>query len=1082
MGDQASLTEKVDLFFKKSQGVPYAYPDEVGNKKIGLEPSLNARARAFANKQIFQKSIPASVAVDGSDLSGEVDLSMNGATIGKYRDHLINPYVRKYIDIKLDSIQQLRSYWTKGAAEATSETSNILSDAIPYNYDPAKTYTPIVKINGTTVSSDSGVKQWYFDTDAGVLTFYENLTIAENDKVTITFWRYIGPKGFDGIGSSTVDTSNLITSDYFNTLFFSNVPDVSYNPILQMATTIFITWTYPNQTASNFPGVSYLPYIRAINTLINFETTQNANSTGFDVSAAILTSNTTQNNSNYVRIDAQSTPITGIALMKYPTLTIGGNTISSGSIRNESLPINGITSTYKVYYYYNNGLTNLDGSGNKLYVWYVGNAERDPGPASTFSVFLIPGPPGPPRTLAYDSSGHNFLGVKYIAPEFADLSNNTDNTITITQYTGNFANPSGTQNRVAGYSSVGTASGITSTSLSMNSGQLLTPETVYDISVNATNSHGLSGEYVGPIQIRTPLLPASVAYTGVAGTITGTSITIKSGANTITPTQVKKVSDTAGLQGSVGVYIGATSVDLSTFTVPINSEAKRGTIGGNTDVLSAIKVDVSGGALSGVSSEVIEFKGFGTTTGNKLGNIAITAGNRTDVPAAAPALHGWYQTYTGASASISTGSGTRITSSSAEYQVNLSVLQDSNVFASKGYSAFRYSPAVGTPDITSGGITVPTPTTKVSGVAVHGGSFNIDASYNITGMGSDIYYYPQDNIITYSTNQGANTTTPTIESNLTNVIEGITSGKFDTGTIRVKRDAFPLTASTFATEVKLSGIPKNISSGGSIKDIASVSVIVDPNSVSLLTDTSRYNLGTIPTITSLHAYVAGAHRFTSGTNKTTLPLIAPFSIGIENQYDHTTSLSTNDLQIANGLFRGRNNQIVGYLDYSSTLGNIDNNYSSIQSEIGYRFATFVWTFATTFDNPVVSAMTFNFTNSTSMSNDNTKLYYRFVGTDGSGNVVSSLDATANTSVWAAGTEDAGQNVGVALDSGTFANSLYAVQVLNGYSSGSLPTVQVRITKPGAFDSSVQTTKYILARVAIKMDSDATFSGLQLKLE
>jgi hypothetical protein len=219
MGEQASLNEKVDLFFKKSQGVSYAYPDEVGNKKIGLEPGLNARARIYPNKQLFMYEIP-DIAYDTDLSSTVVNITYNSQNVGTCREHNSFYYIKKYFDLKLKHIQSQRSFWFIGTDESSSnpDSTNKLNNAIPYNYNFNKTYTPIVKINGTTVSSDSGHKQWYFDTDAGVLTFYENLTIAENDKVTITFWRYEGPLGFPNIRA---DAPKLI--------FDGGVPSTNFN-------------------------------------------------------------------------------------------------------------------------------------------------------------------------------------------------------------------------------------------------------------------------------------------------------------------------------------------------------------------------------------------------------------------------------------------------------------------------------------------------------------------------------------------------------------------------------------------------------------------------------------------------------------------------------------------------------------------------------------------------------------------------------------------------------------------------------------------------------------------------------------
>lgn len=195
-GSQASVLERIDLFYKKSQGIPYAYPES----SITNEPGLNARQRIFPSKQLFSDDIPNKVS--DTDLSSTiVDVSYGGVIVGTYRVHNNFSYIKKYIKLKLKSIKQQRSYYFIGT-DRTNYTTNLLMNAIPYNYDESLTYSPVVEIDNSPKNSDSGDRQWYLDPDAGILTFYDDLLPTEDDKVTITFWRYEGRFGFQTVATN----------------------------------------------------------------------------------------------------------------------------------------------------------------------------------------------------------------------------------------------------------------------------------------------------------------------------------------------------------------------------------------------------------------------------------------------------------------------------------------------------------------------------------------------------------------------------------------------------------------------------------------------------------------------------------------------------------------------------------------------------------------------------------------------------------------------------------------------------------------------------------------------------------------
>lgn len=91
-----------------------------------------------------------------------------------------------------------------------------LRDSIPYNYDPLGSYLYTLK-DATGKTLAFGLNNWVVDNQAGVLTFYDGVPSGITLPLTISFYKYIGRKSFEGLvrsdGSVQMDAGYEPTKD-----------------------------------------------------------------------------------------------------------------------------------------------------------------------------------------------------------------------------------------------------------------------------------------------------------------------------------------------------------------------------------------------------------------------------------------------------------------------------------------------------------------------------------------------------------------------------------------------------------------------------------------------------------------------------------------------------------------------------------------------------------------------------------------------------------------------------------------------------------------------------------------------------
>ena len=186
----ATQAQLNDLLLKKILGAAWT--------TIEQPPTLEASGSAMTKipaSLIMNQPIPTQ-----APLASDMGSSTTLADGGTYCSSLTAPYIQQYTKLSTTTVTPGTCF--KGA-------DNQLSQAIPFNYDPAGGYSMTVYVNN--VSQPSNL--WYFDGSSGYLTFFSSIGLTYNP--TISFWRYAGtyglvtgstgPQGITGPQGSTGD-------------------------------------------------------------------------------------------------------------------------------------------------------------------------------------------------------------------------------------------------------------------------------------------------------------------------------------------------------------------------------------------------------------------------------------------------------------------------------------------------------------------------------------------------------------------------------------------------------------------------------------------------------------------------------------------------------------------------------------------------------------------------------------------------------------------------------------------------------------------------------------------------------------
>jgi len=227
--------ELSNLLFKKYSGVV----DTSSSKSVTQEPAVLAYPKIIPSVQIYAQPIP-SIAPLQSDLSINSIINITGivnssgvpqgtsadlSALGyceKREVSIAYPYIVKYTKLLLKQVDATGfAYNFAGTNVNLLSSTNILSQVIPYSYDPsAPGYQYAVYIwdaasNGynLNVGSSDPTNPWVLDIDAGYIRFFGVSSPdpaplgALSKPPRITFWRYEGTMGFGTDGGGGGDVS-----------------------------------------------------------------------------------------------------------------------------------------------------------------------------------------------------------------------------------------------------------------------------------------------------------------------------------------------------------------------------------------------------------------------------------------------------------------------------------------------------------------------------------------------------------------------------------------------------------------------------------------------------------------------------------------------------------------------------------------------------------------------------------------------------------------------------------------------------------------------------------------------------------
>ncbi|NDA90137.1 MAG: hypothetical protein EBY20_04415, partial [Alphaproteobacteria bacterium] len=287
-----------------------------------------------------------------------------------------------------------------------------------------------------------------------------------------------------------------------------------------------------------------------------------------------------------------------------------------------------------------------------------------------------------------------------------------------------------------------------------------------------------------------------------------------------------------------------------------------------------------------------------------------------------------------------------ITASNQQYTV---ILDQTPRYSNKSTSSFSfyYDDLSGPPSITTTQHSFreeqSTAAVQISGIWVLQGSIPLNVVTTVSNMGQ--YFYPEGNILTYSSGQ--------VENDLTNLTTGsIANDKFNSQ-ITFTNNSITYTNYSYATTIPFSTTAHNLLHYYSKYATTSISAILDYPSYYLVKNLLAQNIQNITTS------ITPGYRVYSGVASSSF--VPPYLFGSTPYsrvpYDQSWSLVNNnnsggydgkqELMVANGAFQTNNTSYnIHYASYSygkNSKNTLD--YSSMVTSTNstrYRYATFVW--------------------------------------------------------------------------------------------------------------------------------------------
>lgn len=953
-------TEIPSLLYKKYSGVV----DTSFVTTIPNEQPVLAYPKIIPAVQIYGQSIPRQAPkILTSDLSAPAGAdniinpySNTGLTElcidRQYNSDL--PYIVKYTRMRLKLISQANSYSYYFAGTNPQliylESTNLLSQIIPYFYDPLGSYQYKVYIwdplatppQYKVVDRADSVYPWNIDTDAGYLRFF-GTTLPDQDGLhppLITFWRYegtlgintstgptgptgptgqTGPTGPAGTGSNV----DLTFQTFVSTSVFGPPPPITFSTIRATTTDIYIPWIYPPQQAIAF---GYVPFLNTLTAGIRV-TTDGANV----VSTAINNLSTgyinTFNGSNFCQ---------GLIL---------SNQQGTSGLGTYLFPQYG-TNVYAYKMFIPSLATMSASQNNVLWAYYLNTCTTSTITSTILSTFLSAGSPSTITSPYFSLITSTTEPLFWTQPVITDIVNN-DSILTISSYTITYSSiPSPLRYGTPAVSTATTSASVNTSSFIASS---LYPNSLYTYGIVATNSMRQTGNTPVYISAMTSSLsPAATSFNLTFpnryysnGTITsiGTNITKSNLVNLNTKWSAGTIINpiqNASLQGSQATDIMALSTFLSS------------------------NIRTTGAAIA--------YNGFPATVPT-----TVTQNNITLAPSSvidnysAPGHTGFYLNSNNI---VSIEPGAFVES---PYDYILSVSQSGSFTTSSTFTYQYDTPITTPPTITSMNFQLngAIPSSQICGLTVLHSTPTFLVSTVASTMGNFYYSNP---LIRYSTNITGSNWIPSTESNLTNIQSGKLVSSFSGPLTFVNPTVQTSSLDTvYKSSLTISALANNIYGSSPLVHASPINFIVDGPSYTLVYSTLQQTLTSKPLILSTVQY--GCRCSYESVRPWPSPAIMP-PWSMPTLFNNNLSIvGTEELQISNGSFVTRSTVTtsLAYLNYTTFLYDATNthtiDYTGI-SALNYRYANFAWNI----DDGTYTKLTFTIYGLNNIALNNAMLY------------------------------------------------------------------------------------------------------------
>jgi len=736
---------------------------------------------------------------------------------------------------------------------------------------------------------------------------------------------------------------------------------------------------------------------------------------------------------------------------------------------NTSYTVNNVTYSGYAYNFYNANITTSinNTSSNELFAWYGNESTFNSANITSleFNKFLESGPPSVPRSLVVSNPTSTTLYVSYIVPEFADVLNPGQGTIT--SYNVQYSSP-GSEIRypsgIAFSTSTVTVSGTNTTLTS------LYPDSTFSIQVAATNNSNITGPYTSP---------TSGITTNINPLASLTSITFNYGTyNNPNTSVIYYITNTSTTNSITRSLLANSSLTVTSLTMPIHQISNRGKLQ-TSGTLMTFSTN-----LNGNNSLSINFQGFGGTIPSNVSNLVIAMSNPSIVDnynSSSSFNQGFYLNAVINMTIQNSGFTVQNTQNTVNFSQSFNTIPSTQ---SSGSFSFYYDTPISTAptaSLSSFGISSSFFRT-ISGINVLFSTPQITINTTANNMGNFFYSSPP---LSYTCTVNSSTVASYNETNLANVNRSSYYPNNSLASSIVFNSTIPVTtslATTYATQLVLSVIANNVHSTSSSVSTTQ-NVIIDGLSNTLVYTTlsqtiatasssalAGYRVWSAPSVSNNCPYL------TKDNSGTTYYRNIPYS----NTWNITTTNggydATTELLVSNGLFctppRG------GYINYSTYLNNTF-NYSTISST-GFRFATFCWKLAPRSNSYSTLSFTINSISPTPTLNgagllqiNSRQIQVLYFFQDESQS--STFSSTVFNSIWIDGNNN---------NNGVTSSTFYDTSKPYGYYGGIDASRGVQISSSNAtinvFVPSVNpvnNTTYLYLRLVIPMDISIGFGNV-----